>query len=393
MSGQTFSFEQSLTSDLVVDAIYEGGRRGDAGDDPLPRLIGVSNSGGFRYRGSLDRLELVALTSSKKDPDWPDFLDRETGIYTYFGDNKKPGRELHGTPRFGNTLLQRVYEDAHAGKEGRSRVPPVLVFASAGSWRDVVFLGLAVPGTPDQNLGEDLVAVWRTRDNLRFQNYRAKLSIIRSPTVSRAWIDSIVAGKPNHSIAPAPWLEWKETGRIVPLLSPRTIQHRRRAEQLPKDDLDRALVTTIQEFFAPNPFGFERCAAELARMMLPNIASLDLTRMYRDGGRDGIGQYRVGDGPSSILVDFALEAKCYSPSKGVGVREVSRLISRLRHRQFGVLVTTSYLDEQAYREIKDDQHPVVIISATDIARLLRDKGFGTVSAVKQWLNREFPSSL
>jgi hypothetical protein len=33
-----------------------------------------------------------------------------------------------------------------------------------------------------------------------------------------------------------------------------------------------------------------------------------------------------------------------------GVREMSRLISRLRHRQFGVLVTTSYVDNQAYRE-------------------------------------------
>jgi hypothetical protein len=52
-----------------------------------------------------------------------------------------------------------------------------------------------------------------------------------------------------------------------------------------------------------------------------------------------------------IAVEFALEAKCYAPTHGVGVRETSRLISRLRHRQFGVPVTTSYLDDQAYREI------------------------------------------
>ncbi|MCP1762460.1 O-acetyl-ADP-ribose deacetylase (regulator of RNase III) [Bradyrhizobium japonicum] len=36
-----------------------------------------------------------------------------------------------------------------------------------------------------------------------------------------------------------------------------------------------------------------------------------------------------------------LEAKCYGSGNSVGVREMSRLISRLRHRQFGVLVTTS----------------------------------------------------
>ena len=54
---------------------------------------------------------------------------------------------------------------------------------------------------------------------------------------------------------------------------------------------------------------------------------------------------------------FALEAKCYAPGHGVGVRETSRLISRLRYRQFGVLVTTSHLDSQAYQEIREDGHP------------------------------------
>jgi len=106
-------------------------------------------------------------------------------------------------------------------------------------------------------------------------------------------------------------------------------------------------------------------------MMLPNIASLDLTRPSRDGGRDGVGKYRIGTDAASILVDFALEAKYYSVSNSVGVREMSRLISRLRHRQFGVLVTTSYVDAQAYKEIKEDLHPIVVICAADIADILR----------------------
>ncbi|WP_163069640.1 restriction endonuclease, partial [Acinetobacter baumannii] len=69
----------------------------------------------------------------------------------------------------------------------------------------------------------------------------------------------------------------------------------------------------------------------------------DVTRPSRDGGRDAVGQLRIGAGPASILVDFALEAKCYSPPGSVGVRDMSRLISRLRHRQFGILVTTTWL--------------------------------------------------
>ena len=115
--------------------------------------------------------------------------------------------------------------------------------------------------------------------------------------------------------------------------------------------------------------------------MMPDVVTLDVTRPSRDGGRDGIGQLRVGTGPSGILVDFALEAKCYSSSNSVGVREMSRLISRLRHRQFGVLVTTSWVDLQAYKEIKEDGHPIIVVSAADIVDLLRRNGKGSAAIV------------
>lgn len=390
---RVISHQDLANSDLVVDAIYQGTRRGTAADDPLPRLIGVSTGGGFRYRGSIDRLELVALTSSKSDPDWPDALDPETGTYTYFGDNKVPGRELHGTPRFGNRLLQRIFEDAAAGSTGRERVPPILVFRSAGDWRDVVFLGLAVPGVVGLPPAEHLVAVWRSREGQRFQNYKALFTILRTACLSRDWLATIIEGRPDGSLAPEAWTSWVKTGRVSPLLAPRTLQHRKRSEQLPKAADEIEIVRLVHSFFEKDPWAFERCAAELTRMMLPNVAGLDLTRRSRDGGRDGVGQYRVGTGASAILVDFALEAKCYSPSQSVGVREMSRLISRLRHRQFGVLVTTACVDEQAYKEIKEDQHPIVIIAAADIASLLKANGYGSPVAVRDWLEREFPMSL
>ncbi|MBF0886826.1 restriction endonuclease [Gluconobacter sphaericus] len=388
-----FSPNETSTADLLVDAVYQGGRQGGAGDDPLPNLVGVSTGGGFRYRGRIDQLQLVVLTSNKRDPDWPDALDRETGVYTYYGDNKTPGRALHETPRRGNALLQRIFEDAQGGEAGRQKVPPVLVFTSAGEWRDMIFLGLGVPGVAGQRPAEDLVAVWRTRNDNRFQNYRARFTILRTENVARTWIESIIAGRPNASLAPPVWTTWVETGRVIPLLAPRTIQHRRRAEQFPSDPIGKEMITIIHSFFADNPHDFEQCAAELARMMVPDIASLDLTRRSRDGGRDGIGQMRIGTGASAILVDFALEAKCYAASHAVGVREMSRLISRLRHRQFGILVTTSCVDEQAYKEIKEDEHPILVISAGDIVRLLKDTGYGTPTAVRSWLERSFPSSL
>jgi hypothetical protein len=378
------------TSDLFVDAEFQGGRKGNAGDDPLSQLLSVSNQGGFRYRGNLDLLEMVVLTSSFNDPDWPDALDRQTGILTYFGDNKRPGSALHQTPRNGNRILRKLFEMAHSKSNERLQMPPILTFANSGTYRDLVFLGLAVPGNPDLAPFEDLVAIWKTSSERRFQNYRAHLTILNVPTVSRAWINDILQKRPRSANAPDAWMEWIETGRYRPLFSEQPTEYRTRKEQLPESDKSTEVIKTIHSYFANHPVSFENCAASLARLMLHGVASLDVTRPSRDGGRDAIGKLRIGSGRSAILSDFALEAKCYAISQPVGVRELSRLISRLRHRQFGVFVTTSYVHLQAYKEIKEDQHPIVVISARDIVELLKAIGVTDANATREWLSREFP---
>ena len=63
---------------------------------------------------------------------------------------------------------------------------------------------------------------------------------------------------------------------------------------------------------------------------------------------------------------------------------MSRLISRIRYRQFGVLVTTSYVHEQAYKEIMEDGHPILVVSATDIAGILRKNAI-TSNNIAEWL--------
>jgi len=83
-----------------------------------------------------------------------------------------------------------------------------------------------------------------------------------------------------------------------------------------------------------------------------------------------------------------MEAKCYSLDNSVGIKQTARLISRLRHRQFGVLITTSYVNAQAYQEIVDDDHPVLIVSAVDIVAALRTIGVTSVSDVQHWLAEE-----
>jgi hypothetical protein len=198
------SFDQLASSDLYVDALYEGGRRGNMGDDPLPRLLRMDSLGGFRKRGSVaGKLHMLVLTSSMADPDWPDSLDRETGVFTYYGDNKKPGQELHKTGRDGNLILQKMFNAARSGIEGRREVPPTFIFSGAGTWRDMIFLGLVVPGASDLDSSEDVARYLTAWDGLpyrvclggqkNFQHFMQRMKDAAPPPPDTAWFKRLVA--------------------------------------------------------------------------------------------------------------------------------------------------------------------------------------------------------
>lgn len=377
-------FDQLSRADLHIDATYEGSRHGNAGDDPLHDLLGVSIQGGFRILGSREQPRLVVLTTSMSDPEWPDDLDPETGIFTYYGDNKKPGRELHDTPRYGNVLLRNMFDALHTGR--RDHVSPVLIFTNAGRYRDMIFKGLAVPGVAGLSPLDDLVAVWKATGGKRFQNYQAKFTILDIPCLSRQWLNALQANDNWLADAPKRWLEWRATGHGRPLKAIRSLEIRTREEQLPSE-ADDFLLKILMDRFSAAPHAFEACAAEIVGLFLgESVVSIDLTRPVRDGGRDAIGKFLIGRGMSSVVVDFSMEAKCYSRSNSVGVKELSRLISRLRHRQFGVLVTTSWVNAQAYKEIKEDGHPIVIISGGDIVRILKEKGINSLQILTAWMD-------
>jgi hypothetical protein len=384
-------FHELKDSPLGVDTTYQGGLKGHAGDEPISKLLNVGNSGGFRISGTSDLPRFIVLYTSLEHRDWPDYLDLATGTLTYYGDNRTPGRQLHDTPRKGNVILRNLFANAEAGRAGRSKVVPIFLFSKTGNGRDVKFRGLAVPGSTAAALGEDLVAVWRSQGDSRFQNYRATFTILDVPIVSRQWIADIMNGDSGTARAPEAWLEWVATGKIIPLISEPLII-RDKAEQLPEDGQGRQVVERIHNYFnheIENPFLFEKCAVDIWKMAESNIGEVDLTRPWRDGGRDAVGTYLLGAGTDRLRVDFALEAKCYGIGNAVGVRDVSRLISRLRHRQFGVFVTTSYFNRQAYQEIREDQHPVVLMPARDVVGTLSKHGISDLSQVNVWLRSRY----
>ena len=373
------------SADLIVDEIYGGSRNGNSSDDPLPKLLGVDNGAGFRHLGrrpAVETLRLLALKTSFSDSDWPDALDRENGTFVFYGDKRIPG-DLHRTPRQGNLMLRNLFDEAHQIHHS-AHFPPILLFGNTGTYRDVRFLGLAVPGAVGMGADDDLVAIWRTTDNgIRFQNYKATFTVLDVPVVQRAWIKDIQEGKALSSpYVPKVWADWVGGRKFSPLKSIPANTARSKQQQVPATPELAAYIKLVRD--AMDPYAFERCAMELARLFMPAIRTWELTRPWRDGGRDALGTYRIGHGAGAIDVEFALEAKCFGPNNGVGVKAVSRLISRLRHRQFGILVTTSYLDSQAYEELIQDAHPVVVISSGDIAVKLKER-FGSLDNVKKWL--------
>ncbi|MGH3380714.1 MAG: restriction endonuclease [Actinoallomurus sp.] len=388
------AFADLGTTDLVIDALYAGGASGNAGDDPIAKLIpGAGNQGGFRSCGSPAKgtVRVSVLYTTGGELNWPDYLDRQTGTFTYFGDNRTPGRELHDTPRGGNLLLRDTFAAAHGSAAERVKVPPFLLFEKAGRGRDVHFRGLLAPGGPTMTADDELAAVWRTTGGHRFQNYRARFTVLDQANVTRTWIAHVLSGgDPLANGCPPVWSSWVGSGVYSPLLAPPTTLIRSKSSQLPGDAQARDVLGIIREHFRGREHAFEACAVAVWRLIAPATGRCEVTRPSRDGGRDAVGEYIIGPPADRIAIDFALEAKCYAPTNAIRVNEVSRLISRLRHRNFGVFVTTSYFAQQVQEEVRDDGHPIALICGRDITDVLRQHGYSTPSDVRVWLDQDFP---
>lgn len=389
-------FKDLKNSNLVVDAIYEGGNKGGAGDDPLSKLFPkLGNSGGFRKALRNDKskkLAYVILYTSMSELEWPDYLDVETGIFRYYGDNRKAGNNLLDTKFGGNKLLEDVFNKLNC-EHNYKDIPPFFVFKKNGKGRDVTFLGLAVPGNPAISADKDLVAFWRTIDNHRFQNYEAYFTILNTQNeeISYKWLDALLNDNENSiKYAPSAWKDFVEKGKngIKALKAPRTIKLPNKYAQLQCSEDGKKCVDEIRMYFKNNPSKFEACAVKIVEMMDINFKDFDLTRPWRDGGRDAIGKYVISSGNVNanypLTIDCALEAKCYSEGTGVNVKNMSRLISRIKYRQFGIIVTTSYVSNQAYKEVVEDGHPILILTCSDIAYILARNMIDSKS-IKNWL--------
>lgn len=391
-----YKFEELESADLVVDAVYKGGSAPNMSAEPFHKLIpGCENSGGFRKKLREDgsgKYAYIVLYTSMEELEWPDYLEEETGVFRYYGDNREPGREITDTKKKGNKILEMAFSLLNEGTR-LDEMPPFFVFKKTGNGRDVQFLGLAAPGNPRISPDKDLVAFWRTMKDKRFQNYEAYFTILDTgkKPIKRQWIESLIYDHENNlKYAPEAWRRFVKEGRngIRALTAPKAFSVPSRYNQLQCDEEGKKCLEFIRNHYSDFPQGFEACATDIVEKLDANFVDFTLTRAWRDGGRDAIGYYMIRSGGKAnypLKIDCALEAKCFKEGNAVGVKAMSRLISRIRYRQFGVLVTTSYVNAQAYKEVVEDGHPILIVTASDIACVLRNNAINSTN-VEDWIN-------
>lgn len=376
-------FEEARDSDLIVDAQYLSGRVGNLQDEVISKIMSVGTQGGFRPRGRNERKDFCVLVTSMEDKLWPDNIDIYNGKFTYFGDNKTPGNEIHD--KDGNKILKYAFEQYHLGN--LNNVFPFFVFKQLrNSFRDVQFLGLAVPGHPNINSKSDLVAEWGIENNERFQNYKATFSILDIPTISREWIQSLIDSDEKVELRPEAYDNFVNTGKYQLLTINRpAVEVKSKEQQLPSTESDLKLINTIKEFYRGNEADFEICAVELFKYYSHYPTQENITKISGDGGKDAEGVIKFGKPSDAIDIDYALEAKCYDIDNICSQREVGRLISRIRQKMVGVFVTTSFINPNTIKEVKEDNHPIIFITSGDIVDILKDHEINTEEKVKEWL--------
>jgi hypothetical protein len=403
---------------LYIDRIYKDSEKGTPYQkDVVSKIFYVRNQGGFRFpapTGDKTRpiYSYCVLASTGREVYWKDEADERFGVYVYYGDQNRPGFDILDTALRGNKLLSDVFGYAASNSEqDRKLVPPIFAFQKVGSTSDVVFKGLLVPGVDGMPTEDWLVAFYTKlhRSNISFLNFKAFFTILdtsdgseKEPNncgISFAWLTDIENGHAYDSeYAPKAWKKYIDGGArkaIKPFVS--VEPYPAKELQLPATEEGQKMLSYIHDYFIgiDNGYSFEPFATKIVRMMFPAITEIETTRSYDDGGVDSVGRYQVfKSSENTIKLDFYVQSKCYAMNHGVDTKDTSRLISRIKGRDFGLMFVTSYVCKQAYDEIIHDKHPVGFITGGDIINFLVQKlQIRDTEELKIWLDKEFPKSM
>lgn len=177
-------FELLKDADLIKGATYKGGSASNLSSEPISKLLPVGNQSGIRFSGTTAFSKLVVLYTTLKDNDWPDEIISNKVVY--YGDNKSPGKEIHDLP--GNQVLRSIFNNFYLKKE----YPLILLFSKGHEGFDRIFHGVLAPGFKDLDEMEDLIAVWKTKNGERFQNYKAVFTLLHTEVLTRENIKLLI---------------------------------------------------------------------------------------------------------------------------------------------------------------------------------------------------------
>jgi len=200
---------------LIVGAIYEGSS--SYGSDPISKLLKVKNQGGVRVGlGPSGSSAFIALHSTGNEADWPDHIERSTGVCTYYGDNREVGRDL--LEPAGNRVLLEAFSNSFVTEEDRLSSPPFFIFTKPEGvkGKPVRFEGLAVPGS-DGPRAEWCVAKLFPKEGGWYQNLVVNLTLLAVPEVSQHWLEDLRNGYTLSSNCPWWYRLWVESGQSIRL--------------------------------------------------------------------------------------------------------------------------------------------------------------------------------
>lgn len=203
-----FKFEELGKSNLVQGAVYDGGsNRNPMKDDPLSKIFiiegcekGIGNQGGFR-KTSKEKdgkkvngtIAFVVMVDSGKQAEWPNKMDEEAGIFTYYGDNRTAGNDIFKTKNLGNKFLYEIFSKSYSGPDERAMIPPIFIFKATGNGCDKRFIGLAVPGVRGKSMEESLERRVFKGDKGEFENYVANFTVldVAGGVIERDWLKDL----------------------------------------------------------------------------------------------------------------------------------------------------------------------------------------------------------
>lgn len=221
-----FKFEDLGKSNLIQGAIYEGGsNKNPIQDDPLSKIFiiegcqkGIGNQGGFRKTSKEKAckkvngtIAFVVMVDSGKQAEWPNKMDEEAGIFTYYGDNRTAGNDIFKTKNLGNKFLYEIFSKSYAGSDERATIPPIFIFKATGNGCDKRFIGLAVPGVRGKSMEESLERRLFKVDEGEFENYVANFTVLNvaGGVIEREWLRDLkdMNSKVSYE-APKEWNEF-----------------------------------------------------------------------------------------------------------------------------------------------------------------------------------------